>query len=154
MNPMLIGVISDIHGHLSQRAAKALDGVDMILCAGDIERPSILWELEAIAPTICVLGNCDHRDMGPSVKPIASPLIEGVRFRMVHRPQDNGEIPDDVQVVINGHTHIPRDEVIGKVRYLNPGSTSRPRGGSSKSLILMTVRDGAVRSVKFVDLTW
>ena len=92
--------------------------------------------------------------MGPSVKPIASPLIEGVRFRMVHRPQDNGEIPDDVQVVINGHTHIPRDEVIGKVRYLNPGSASRPRGGSSKSLILMTVRDGAVRSVRFVDLTW
>jgi len=151
---MLIGIISDIHGHLSRQAIKALEGCDIILCAGDVERPDILWELQAIAPTTAVLGNCDHRDMGPGVEAVASPLLEGVRFKMVHRPQDIGEVPDDVQVVVHGHTHVPRDEVIAGVRYLNPGSSTRPRGGSSKSLIRMVVRDGKIHSVKFVNLDW
>ena len=54
---MLVGVISDIHGHLSEQAYDALQPCDMILCAGDVERPTILMELDAIAPTVAVLGN-------------------------------------------------------------------------------------------------
>ncbi|MBS5098644.1 MAG: metallophosphoesterase family protein, partial [Eggerthella sp.] len=42
---MLVGVISDIHGHLSEQAYDALQPCDMILCAGDVERPTILMEL-------------------------------------------------------------------------------------------------------------
>lgn len=150
---MIIGVISDIHGRLSAEAYEALRGSDYILCAGDIENRMVLVELETIAPTICVRGNCDRYDLGPRVKSIASPLLGGVRFRMVHRPEDIGDIPGDVQVVIHGHTHVPREEY-GKdgVLFLNPGSVSRPRGGSSKSIARLFVDEGRVKSVEFIDV--
>lgn len=90
---MIIGVVSDIHGRLSNKAYEALSGSDYILCAGDIENRMVLTELETIAPAICVRGNCDRYDLGPRVKPIASPLLDGVRFRMVHRPEDIGTVP-------------------------------------------------------------
>ncbi len=54
---MIIGVVSDIHGRLSNEAYEALSGSDYILCAGDIENRMVLTELETIAPTICVRGN-------------------------------------------------------------------------------------------------
>ena len=41
-NPFLVGVISDTHGHLSARAAELLDGVDLIVHAGDIDTPEVL----------------------------------------------------------------------------------------------------------------
>lgn len=141
---MIIGVVSDIHGRLSNKAYEALSGSDYILCAGDIENRMVLTELETIAPTICALGNCDRYDLGPRVKPIASPLLDGVRFRMVHRPEDIGTVPDDVQVVIHGHTHVPREEYgVNGVLFLNPGSPTRPRGGvgsRSRACSLIKVR--------------
>lgn len=150
---MIIGVISDIHGQLSAEAYKALQGSDYILCAGDSENRMVLAELETIAPTICVRGNCDRYDLGPRVKDIASPILGGVRFRMVHRPEDIGTVPEDVHVVIHGHTHVPREQY-GKngVLFLNPGSPSRPRGGSHKSLARLFVDEGKVKSVEFIDL--
>ena len=106
---------------------------DYILCAGDIENRMVLTELETIAPTICVRGNCDRYDLGPRVKPIASPFLDGVRFRMVHRPEDIGTVPDDVQVVIHGHTHVPREEYgANGVLFLNPGLTNAPARRESK----------------------
>lgn len=150
---MVIGVVSDIHGRLSNEAYEALSGSDYILCAGDIENRMVLTELETIAPTICVRGNCDRYDLGPRVKPIASPFLDGVRFRMVHRPEDIGTVPDDVQVVIHGHTHVPREEYgANGVLFLNPGSPSRPRGGSRKSVARLFVDKGTVKSVEFIEL--
>ena len=150
---MIVGVVSDIHGHLSEEAYEALRGSDYILCAGDIERPMVLHELETIAPTICVRGNCDRYDLGPSVKNIASPLLGGVRFRMVHRPEDIGAVPEDVQVVVHGHTHVPREEYgANGVLFLNPGSPSRPRGGSVPSVARLFIDDGKVKSVEFIEL--
>lgn len=150
---MLVGIISDIHGTLSSAAERELAPCDMILCAGDVERPSILMELEAIAPTIAVLGNCDrHAFAGQHIPFVATPRIVGVRFYMVHRPEDIGALPEDVQVVVHGHTHIPREEYREGVLYLNPGSATRPRGGSKKSLARITLENSGVQKVEFVEL--
>lgn len=149
---MIIGIISDIHGHLSEEAYEALRGSDYILCAGDIESPLLLSELESIAPAIAVRGNCDHRDLGPSVNFVASPRLGGVRFKMVHRPEDIREIPEDVQVVVHGHTHIPRNETIHGILFLNPGSPTRPRGGSRKSVMRLTILDQKIHSAELIEL--
>ncbi len=39
-------------------------------------------------------------------------------------------------IYIQGHTHIPKMEVIDGKLYLNPGSLSFPRGMSKKSYIV------------------
>ena len=149
---MLVGIVSDIHGNLSIEAERALAPCDLILCAGDVERPSILMELDAIAPTVAVLGNCDTSLRGMDIPFTASPRIGGVRFFMTHRPEDIGTPAEDVQVVVHGHTHIPREERIRNVLYLNPGSPSKPRGGSRKSIARISIEVGKVSGVEFVAL--
>ena len=56
---MRIGVISDTHGYLDPRALAALQGVALILHAGDIGAASIVDALEVIAPVTAVYGNVD-----------------------------------------------------------------------------------------------
>lgn len=150
---MIVGIISDIHGYLSDAATEALAPSDIILCAGDVERPAILMELEAIAPTVAVMGNCDrYAFAGSDVPFVATPRIGGVRFYMVHRPEDIGALPEDVRVVVHGHTHIPRNQEIEGVRYLNPGSASHPRGGSKRSVVRLTIEEGQVTDIQFISV--
>ena len=148
---MLIGICSDIHGLLSTEAYQALSGCDYILCAGDVERPVVLMELETIAPVIAVRGNCDALELG-GPKLNESFNLGGVQFFMTHRPEDIRTPPEGTQVVVHGHTHIPRNEVIDGIRYLNPGSTRKPRGGSSKSIIKLVAEGGQIAGLKFVEL--
>ncbi|MCH4184703.1 MAG: metallophosphatase family protein [Eggerthellaceae bacterium] len=150
---MLIGIISDLHRVLLQNAYDALDGCDVILCAGDYESVPLIWELESIAPVIAVRGNCDISSTFTDKLPLtAHPRLGGVRILMTHRPQDVGVPASDVDVVVHGHTHIPRDEVLQGIRYINPGSASEPKGGSSATVVRMTVDEGHVSEVLFVTL--
>ncbi|HVV72662.1 MAG TPA: metallophosphoesterase family protein, partial [Verrucomicrobiae bacterium] len=57
---MRIGVISDTHNYLDPRVAEIFRGVEHILHGGDIGLPSILLELERIAPVTAVQGNTDE----------------------------------------------------------------------------------------------
>ena len=63
-----------------------------------------------------------------------------------------GSIPEDVDVVIIGHTHVPKYLEANGVIYINPGSPTRPRGGSCPGLGIMVVDKGAVISYERVDL--
>jgi putative phosphoesterase len=149
---MELGLISDIHGKLPAAAVTALQGCDHLICAGDMVDHNVLWELEAIAPTTAVLGNNDCGDWGPDVGFSASPTFDGVKFFVVHRPEDVGMPAPDVQVVVHGHTHVPRNEVVNGVRYLNPGSCTRPRHGSAPSVMRLEIENGAVSNICLIDL--
>jgi len=56
---MTIGVISDTHGLVRPEAAAALQGVDLIVHAGDIGKPAVLDALRDIAPVRAIRGNND-----------------------------------------------------------------------------------------------
>src|SRR5690606_37419767 len=60
---MRVGLISDTHGLLRPEALAALDGVALILHAGDVRPPHILHELERFAPVHAVEGNTDDPAM-------------------------------------------------------------------------------------------
>ena len=152
---MLIGLISDIHGRLPEAAKQALAECDAIICAGDTESKRAMMELECIAPTVAVLGNCDRfTDYGPTVHDVARPSFEGVRFYVVHRPQDiPAELPRGTQVVVHGHTHQPRFEEVDGVLYLNPGSPTEPRGGSEPSVMTLEVEEREAFDVQRIILT-
>lgn len=45
---------------------------------------------------------------------------------------------------LHGHTHIPVFEQRGDFTFINPGSTSRPRGGSPASFAILTVEDSFI----------
>ncbi|MHB9002598.1 MAG: YfcE family phosphodiesterase [Coriobacteriia bacterium] len=135
-----IGVISDTHGRLGTEALEALAGVDHIIHAGDIGNPSILMELEAIAPVTAVLGNGDSALAVFGLRPVERVVIAGIRFLVVHVPADVVR-PQDVDVVITGHTHKPQVHRYGCVLYVNPGSPSRSRG-DGHTIALIDIADG------------
>ena len=149
-----LGIISDTHGRLPESVYDAFEGVDHIVHAGDICAPSVLWELESIATTTAVLGNCDRYDLGPAVNTSAVVTIGGVRVFVTHFPKDAECIArsGDYGLVIHGHTHVPRDATIGSCRIINPGSACRPRGDSKACVAVVDIEGGVVGPVRTVLL--
>ena len=151
----LIGIVSDTHGRISQAALEALAGADYIIHAGDIGARGILWDLEALTTTIAVLGNNDYyADYAPDIHESARQLIGDVNAFVTHYPQDAEAAArtGNYGLVIHGHTHIPRDEVLGDCRIINPGSATRPRGGSMASIALVRIEDGKIGPVRTIQV--
>ncbi|MBS6940044.1 MAG: metallophosphoesterase family protein [Slackia piriformis] len=162
----VVGILSDTHGVLPQAAFAELADCDHIVHAGDICDPSILAQLETLAPVIAVLGNNDYPEYGARVGRFATVSIAGVRFLAAHTPDDlmralrgatSALQPGDPlpQVAVHGHTHVPRI-VAGKAAapaamIVCPGSVTRPRGGSRPSVAKLIVADGAVKSAELVE---
>lgn len=150
-----VGLISDTHSTLHQAASDILiaEEVDAILHAGDICRPEVLYELGAIAPVTAVLGNNDFRMPGMELDCIARTTIAGVRFLVIHDFLDLGPIPDDVDVVVCGHTHRPREEWHGSTLVVNPGSASQRRSMTHRSLAILDIpEDGGTPRFRLVNL--
>lgn len=164
---ILVGILSDTHGTLPRSAYAELADCDHIIHAGDICGPDILTQLETLAPVTAVLGNNDYREYGAAVDKFASTKIGGVSFLVAHKPDDlerallgctsalqaGDPIPD---VAVHGHTHVPRI-VKGKAArpatlLVCPGSTTRPRGGSSPTVAKLVIKNGSVESAALVEL--
>ena len=139
-----VGILSDNHGDWPPHIAESLAGVDAIIHAGDIGPYKLVRDMEAIAPTTAVLGNTDG-DM--PINESAVVMLDGKKFFVQHivdphrlqaslRERLKRIEPD---VVVFGHTHEPYCETIGGILFLNPGSVTRPRGGTRSRLIRMTL---------------
>lgn len=141
--------------------------VDFMLHAGDVCRQGILDELEAIAPTVAVLGNNDMEPLfcsDGSVQLFRSLAYEGVEIAMAHIPQDlrralEGRPPlapklvaREPDLAVYGHTHVPDVRIEGNHVLLNPGSPTRERNGSGHNVALVDVDGGRVRQVAIVGV--
>src|SRR5437660_1542533 len=78
----LVGLISDTHGLVRSDVFPALEGVELILHAGDVGE-GVLEELSAIAPVDAVYGNTDPTD-DPRLKASIECTIDGVRVHVSH----------------------------------------------------------------------
>jgi len=59
--PTVVGLVSDTHGLFRPELRAALDGVDLIIHAGDVGGADVLRQLSEIAPVEAVSGNVDDR---------------------------------------------------------------------------------------------
>ncbi|PYJ19400.1 MAG: hypothetical protein DME99_12690 [Verrucomicrobia bacterium] len=50
--------------------------------------------------------------------------------------------PNDVDVVLHGHTHVPQNERRGSVLFLNPGCVTRPNQGAPPSVAWLEIAGG------------
>ena len=139
---MKIGLISDTHGHVPNTVHTALAGVNCILHAGDVGPMDVITELEAIAPVYAVLGNTDH---GIALPETRLEEFDGRKI-LIHHIVDVDYPSQTVrellstekpEIVVFGHTHMPFDERRSKIRFINPGSASQPRGGTAPSVAIL-----------------
>ena len=127
--PIVIGVISDTHGLLRPEAIAALHKSQHILHAGDVGAPEILDELARIAPLTAIRGNVDKGAWAGKLPETAVVEFGGVPIYILH---DVGQLDlkpaaAGFQVVISGHSHVPRQEMREGVLYFNPGSAGPRR---------------------------
>jgi putative phosphoesterase len=157
-----VGVISDTHGRLPRAVHALFEGVGLIVHAGDIGGPSVLFELEAIAPVCAVLGNCDRDEYGPQVGSFATPVVDGMRMLVAHKPKDvlqaltSNEVLKSGEalpaVAIHGHTHIPRCERRGAVWLLCPGAPSYPRDNQDPTVGILSIHDGTYAGFEILSV--
>lgn len=134
-----VGLISDTHGKMRPEALMALAGCAVIFHAGDVCSEAVLEDLASVAPCHAVAGNCDA---DPTLPLTFQQEVGGVRFLIHH-----GHLPVDVarfrpQVVVTGHTHIPKIERAGEVLYVNPGSAGPRRFNLPVTVARVTIRGG------------
>ena len=139
--PLKIFVLADTHDKLPANLKALAVGADEIWHLGDVCAPAILETIEAFGPPVtAVRGNCDSNFDWPLMVDLKR---NGIRFRLVHIPPDHA--PNNVDVVLHGHTHVARDERVAGVRFLNPGCVTRPnRGAPSSIAILEIAADGSL----------
>jgi len=146
---MRIAVFSDTHDRYPPGLPERMKGADEIWHLGDVCAPETLLEFQELgAPLLVVQGNCDSEASWPLSLQVER---ERVKFFLIHIPPPTPrDVPAGTVALLHGHTHVPRDETIGGVRWLNPGCITRPRGDSARSFAWLTVADGKLTSWEFV----
>ncbi len=139
---MRVGLLSDTHipeaaKKLPAELMEAFQGVDLILHAGDVYIPSVLDDLECIAPVLAAMGDDDHeygdnlKDKRMKEKHILK--LEGQTLWLVHiqpyhllsqRRQSSlsSEQESGPDIVVFGHEHYPLAKRVDDILYVCPGS--------------------------------
>lgn len=141
-----IGVISDTHGYLGDDAVELFAGVDAIIHAGDVGAISVLERLTQIAPVTAVAGNVDVDGPAHYLPKEVFTKVAGIWVLVGHQAHELKGLydpaEDGIQLVVTGHTHRAKSEVVDGVLYLNPGSAGAPRFGLPRSVALVTAAAG------------
>lgn len=159
---MLIGILSDSHGHADTTAlavaALMEQGVEVLLHLGDIGDEKVIDELVGCNARV-VFGNCDWdwqaldryaQLVGVGVDhPLGIYEADGKRIAFTH-----GHLADvmakalenEVDYLLHGHTHEVSDRRQGKTRIINPGALFRA------SRYTVAVLDTLCDELKILDI--
>jgi putative phosphoesterase len=152
---VVVGLISDTHGLVRPEVFGALEGVKLILHAGDVGGQGVLDELGAIAPVRAVYGNTDGRGE-PGLAAEIGLRIEGVTIHVSHGHELGQPTPErllakyEADVLVYGHTHRPLIERSGDRLVVNPGAAGRKRFDLNPSVARLTLLAGRAD----VQLIW
>jgi len=160
---MKIMVASDIHGsaHYCEKLVNAYkeEKADKLLLLGDIlyhgPRNDLPYEYdpkkviamlnEISSEILCVRGNCEAEvDQQVLQFPIMADYcilyIEKHMIFATHGHKFNEETPPLLKkgdILLNGHTHVPKLKEHEDYIYMNPGSVSIPKEGSKSGYMLI-----------------
>lgn len=142
--PDRLGILSDTHGDAvrARRAVELLQarGATRIIHLGDVGSEAVLDTLAGIEALV-VFGNCDDarglRRYAEALDiEVAHPaaIIEAKgNGRTLRVGLTHGHLVEEIDrlfrsepdVLLHGHTHVARDEMIGPTRVMNPGALHR-----------------------------
>ncbi|AZO56241.1 MULTISPECIES: metallophosphoesterase family protein [unclassified Mesorhizobium] len=124
-----IGIISDTHGLLRPQALRCLAGVEHIIHGGDIGRPEIIAALRGIAPVTAIRGNVDTGGWAAEYAETELVRLAGRALYVLHdlKTLRIDPVVQGIDLIVSGHSHVPRMETVDGVLYLNPGSAGPRR---------------------------
>jgi len=149
-----VGLVADTHvpvsiPRLPASVRATLAGMDYLIHAGDLVALGVLAELEEMAPTTAVVGNCDPPDVARWLPARATLSLAGRRIGVHHGHQHPSlqnqyiacgydsaafdlfyqalaaQLPD-CEVIVFGHFHTPVVRRWQGILFVNPGSVAPP----------------------------
>jgi putative phosphoesterase len=133
-----------------------IESADIVVHAGDWVDERLLDELEARARRLLgVHGNNDHGALRERLPEVARAEIDGLRLGVVHetgpakgREDRCSALYPDLDVLVFGHSHIPRDTTTASgLRLLNPGSPTDRRRQPACTYMTATAEKGRLVDV-------
>src|SRR4029079_3387330 len=141
-----IGIISDTHGLLRPAAEQRLPGVDHIIHAGDIGRHEIVDALRRIAPVTAIRGNVDSGEWAREYPDAQAMRLAGRSIYVLHDLKRLRADPGaGTDVIISGHSHLPKIHTVGGVLYLNLAGAGPRRCKLRITLATLEVTPGGMR---------
>lgn len=137
-------VMSDNHGQdmMMEYIRKKEPDADYYIHCGDSEAS----RQELLTGYICVSGNNDWyldlpREAKLKVEDLTVLITHGQYFGFFNRELAMNDLltRTQCQVLLFGHTHMPYFQKDDHFYYINPGSTTLPRGGSQPSYAVVTI---------------
>jgi len=157
---------------LPEKLLERIAGVQLILHAGDLVTGRVLDELQSVAPTLAVAGNCDPRSLRHDLPERRTERLEEWTVGLAHGHQPHAlqdryighgyddpamalfyrlmreQLPE-AEIIVFGHFHRPVVKRLQGVWFVNPGAVAPSYGRSTFALMTL----GQDVSVEIVDLT-
>ncbi|MEZ4533281.1 MAG: metallophosphoesterase family protein [Thermomicrobiales bacterium] len=159
--PLTIGLISDTHifegGGSRPFPEPVLDlfrrfDVGLIVHGGDVVTRSVLDRLATVAPTLAVHGNNDPVELWQELPERIILAVGARRIGIVHghggpsaRATARAAFDEPLEMVVYGHSHIPKIEKEDGVVYFNPGSATDRRWSAHFGIGIVTIDEQGIR---------
>lgn len=144
---MKLAILSDTHGLLRPQVLEHLKNADVILHGGDINKQSVVDELQRYAPLYVVRGNND-KEWADKIPHDLTINLDGLNFFMVHNKKDVPASLPNVDVVVFGHSHKYLQEEKNGMLWLNPGSCGPRRFHQEITMMIADVSEGKIKVKK------
>ena len=178
-----IGLVSDTHypdrcTELPSSLFSALEGVELILHAGDVGDLVVLDQLGAVAPVVGVHGNDDSEESRSSLPYKTVIAAGGMRIFLWHshyedRQQEFASRQEDeflpklqrsadlanaagASIAVFGHWHIPLVREVDGVTIINPGAVASGNEVTRQlhqTVAILEIDDAGAATVRHIDLS-
>lgn len=160
---MKILVLSDTHipvaaQDLPAEIYKAIEGVDMILHAGDFIDAGVFEKLKSLKEIKAVCGNMDSKELCTALNSKEVINIGKFKIGLIHGYGAPSEIMptvrrefDKIDVLVFGHSHAAMNIKKDGVLYFNPGSPTDKIFASKNSYGILEVTDKNIEG-KIVEI--
>ena len=148
-----IGLIADTHGLVRPEALTALQGVELIVHAGDIGKLAVLEALRDIAPVAAIRGNNDREQWAKELPDVLKLQIGSVVLHVIHDVNDmKAEVDQSINAVVSGHSHKPSLIERDGTLFINPGSAGPRRFKLPVAVGKLRIIHGKIQA-QIVELT-
>ncbi len=160
---MVIGVLSDTHGHLDERLFNFFNPCDEIWHAGDVGNAEILLRLEEFKPVVAVFGNIDGSDVRVMTKLHQRQERSGLDIWMTHIGGYPGKYSNAVKdeitmnppgIFISGHSHILKvmhDKKNGLL-HINPGAAGFHGLHTVRTAVRFSILNSEPKNLEIIEL--
>ncbi|MBN2614778.1 MAG: metallophosphoesterase family protein [Bacteroidales bacterium] len=157
-----IGLLSDTHGSIPDRAVSFFAECDELWHAGDIGNYSVVEKLRKIKPLKAVYGNIDGGILRQEFPEVALFEVEGLRVLMMHIGGYPGRYTQQARpliekyrpgLFISGHSHILKVIFDKKhqLLHINPGAAGNSGFHKNITMVRFQIEKGRISDLEVFD---